>query len=178
MTAIWVGFALAMIVAMAAFLLLLVLARRVRDVEERVAVFFPSTADGLPSVGTPVPDVSAASTDGKIVGRTELSGPNQILAFLTTECAVCREQVWVLRGVATAGWPRPVVTIAGPPDDRQEMVNALKECTIVIEEITGGPVATAFGVSDFPAILLAEDGVITTASHGMAAVLESRSPAA
>lgn len=169
----WVGLALAMIVALSAFTLLLVLARRVRDVEERVKVFFPAIDDGLPIEGTPVPDLTALSCDGLTIDKSSLLGHNQILAFLSTECAVCREQVYVLRGVASNRTPKPIVIVSGPPDDRIDMVSALRECVTVVEEFSGGPVTTAFQLHEFPAILLLDKGEVRIASHGMAAVLES-----
>jgi len=171
--ALWVGFGIALFVAIAAFSLLLVLARRLRNLEERIGAFFIVPEGGLPAPGTPVPEFVGTSCDGLKIDTIGVSGPNQILAFLTTECAVCREQVYVLRGAAAIREPKPLVVVAGPPDDRAEMVGALRGFTNVMEEPMNGPLATVFGVQEFPAILLYSDGVLHIASHGMAAVLES-----
>lgn len=159
------------IVALAAFALVLVLARRLRAVTERVNLFLPVSVGTLPLPGTPVPEFDAVSVAGEHVDRGSFAGVERVLAVLSTGCGACDEQ---LRALAESGGdlvPRPVVLVAGKPAERSSMVTQLRGNAVVIEEPHNGPVATAFELSEFPALLLIRDGYIQRAEHRLADVL-------
>ena len=44
---------------------------------------------------------------------------------------------------------------------------------MIIEETEGGPIAEAFEIHEFPAVLAVSDGVIRMAGHGLNGVLAS-----
>jgi hypothetical protein len=158
-------------VALAAFALVLVLARRLRAVTERVNLFLPVSAGTLPLPGTPVPEFDAVSVDGEPVDRGSFAGTERVFAVLSTGCGACEEQ---LRALAESGpglVPRPVVLVAGAPADRTPMVAQLHRDAVVIEEPRNGPVAAAFELSEFPAMMLIRDGYIQQAEHRLAEVL-------
>ncbi|HEU5470940.1 MAG TPA: hypothetical protein VFV67_09835 [Actinophytocola sp.] len=162
--------------AFGTFGLMLVLARRLRAVTERVNLFLPASDGGLPHPGTPVPEFSAVSVDGTAVSHTELAVPERIFAMLTTDCASCHDQVPGLRDLEAP--VRPLVVVIGPPEKRAGMVAALAERALLVEEPDHGPITTAFDIQEFPAVLLVRDGVVQHAGHGLAGVLESaRTPA-
>jgi hypothetical protein len=160
------------LVAAGAFTLVLVLARRLRDVIERVNLFLPISEGHLPDPGTPVPEFAAVAVDGRLVGPDDLAAQDRILAFLTTSCASCRDQVPALRDLDANAWPRPIVVVIGEADDRAELVSGLAEHAIVVEEDDDGPIVTAFDIHEFPAVLLVGQGVIHTGAHGLAKVLQ------
>jgi hypothetical protein len=158
-------------VALAAFALVLVLARRLRAVTERVNMFLPASAGALPLPGTPVPEFDAVSVDGEHVDRSSFAGVDRVFAALSTGCGACDEQ---LRALAESGpglVPRPVALVIGPPAERSAVVAQLNGDAVVIEEPVHGPVAAAFELSDFPTMLLIRDGYIQRAEHRLADVL-------
>jgi hypothetical protein len=81
------------VIAMSAFGLVLVLARRLRAVTERVNMFLPASPGTLPHPGTPVPEFEAVSADGEHLSRSAFVGVDRIFAVLSTECGPCEQQV-------------------------------------------------------------------------------------
>jgi hypothetical protein len=165
------------VVALAAFGLVLVLARRLRAVTERVDMFLPVSEGTLPLPGTPVPEFDAVSADGERVTQNAFAGVERVLAVLSTGCGSCGEQIPALRELGASGAPRPVVVVTGVPEDCAPLVARLDGHAVIIEEPDRGPVAEAFEISEFPAVLLIRDGVIQQAGHGLEAMLASLTPA-
>jgi hypothetical protein len=165
------------VVALAAFGLVLVLARRLRGVTERVNMFLPLPTGTLPLRGTPVPEFDAVSVAGERVTRGAFAGVERIFAVLSTGCGSCYEQIEAFLEYGPDLVPRPIVLVVGPPQDRATMVARLGGDTVVIEEPDRGLVAEAFEISEFPAVLLIRDGYIQQAEHGLAAVMGSLVPA-
>jgi hypothetical protein len=168
----WTALIIVALIAAGTFALVLVLARRLRAVVDRVNLFLPVSEGHLPDPGTPLPDFNATAVDGTPVSRSDIDGTDRIVAFLTTECSSCYDQVPALATLDRT-WPAPVVVIIGTAQRRAEMVAALAEHAVVIEEEDDGPMATAFDIHEFPAVLLTGTGVIQKATHGLAKVLEA-----
>ena len=80
MAVVSIALVLVALVALAAFGLVLVLARRLRDVTERVNKFLPVSEGGLPDPGTPVPEFAAVTADGTPVSHADLAGPARLFA--------------------------------------------------------------------------------------------------
>lgn len=177
MVALSVALTIVAVVALAAFALVLVLARRLREVTERVNMFLPVSAGTLPLPGTPVPEFDAVSTAGERVTRSAFVGVERIFAVLSTGCSACDEQIQELLKYGADLASRPIVLVAGPPRDRAAVVARLAGGALVIEEPDRGPVAEAFEISEFPAVLLIRDGYIQQAEHRLAAVVGSLVPA-
>jgi hypothetical protein len=152
----------------------LVVARRMRDVVERIDLFLPrSDLFGLPQPGTPVPEFSAVAVDGTPISHLDLAGTERFMALLTTDCASCHDQVAALRDLGSTQEASPLVVVIGTPGERAPMVTALAEHAVVIEEAERGPIAEALEVHDFPAVLLVRQGHVQAAGHGVASVLAS-----
>ncbi len=149
------------------------LARRLRDVTERMNVFLPRLDGGLPPSGRPLPSFAGTSVDGVPVSEDDFSGADRILALLTTDCGACRDQVPVLRDLDRGESPQPIVVVIGPDDARKDMVSALSGRAVVVEENGGGPIAGSFGIQDFPALIMAGNGVVTAAGNSLSGVLAS-----
>jgi hypothetical protein len=164
-------------VALSAFGLVLILARRLRAVTERVNMFLPVSEGTLPLPGTPVPVFEATATDGEQVNAASFAGTDRIFAVLSTGCGSCDEQLVAFRELGAGMVPRPIVTIAGAPEARARLVAALGDDTVLIEELEGGPVAGAFEIGEYPAVLLIRNGVIQHAGHDLAEAL-AKLPAA
>jgi len=173
MTAVlWAALVVAALVAASAFGLVMVLARRLRSVEERVNLFLPRMDTTLPDAGTPIPPFTATAVDGTRVTEAEFAGSDRVVAMLTTGCTACHEQIPALIALNGSTWGRPVVVVIGTPDARAEMVSALAEHVTVLEEEDGGPLSTAFEVHEFPAVMAVSNGVVNVAEHGTARMLK------
>lgn len=167
-----VALAIVAVVALGTFGLVLILARRLRAVTERVNYFLPASPGTLPHPGTPFPDFEAVSADGERLSQAAFAGVDRIFAVLSTECAACEQQVSALKESGAGLEPRAIVVVVGPAaDSRADMVTRLAGNTVVIEEPEHGPIAEALEISEFPAVLLVRDGVIQLAGHALAEVL-------
>jgi hypothetical protein len=140
-------------------------------VTERVNMFLPVSEGTLPLPGTPVPDFEATATNGERVNAASFAGTDRIFAVLSTGCGSCDEQLAAFRELGAGLVPRPIVTIAGAPEGRQRLVTALGSDAVLIEELEGGPVAEAFEIGEYPAVLLVRNGFIQHAGHDLAEAL-------
>ncbi len=173
MVALWIALVVVAAVAVLALCLVLVLARRLKTVTERVNMFLPASPGSLPHPGTPIPDFSSVSSEGTSITHEDLTGEDRLIAMLTIDCASCHDQVPALRMIDDPAVRRPIVLVIGEADRRSAMVSALGDSAVVIEEDDQGPIATAFDVSEFPAVMLIRNGIIHSAGHGVAGVLAS-----
>lgn len=166
-----VALAIVAVIALGTFGLVLVLARRLRAVTERVNMFLPASPGTLPRPGTPVPEFGAVSAEGEHLSQSAFAGVDRIFAVLSTECGPCDQQVSALEKVGASLEPRAIVAVVGAAENRAAMVTQLHGHAVVFEEPELGPVAQAFEISEFPAVLLVSDGVIQMAGHALSEVL-------
>ncbi len=164
----WAAIGLVGGVAGLAFALVLVLARRLRDLTDRVArldiPFFPD----LPDPG-PVPPVEATTTAGQRITAETFAGADRVVAFLSGSCDSCHEILPHLRaelatGSAGAG---PLVIAVGRPELTRSIVETLAPVADVVEEIDMSGLTLRFGVRGFPSFLLIGDGEIKAAAHSI-----------
>lgn len=175
-TVYWAALAVVGLIAVAAFGLVLVVARRLRALTEQVHKYLPISEHGLPDPGTPLPRFEARTAAGQVLTERHFAGEDRVLAFLTTDCGSCHDQIPAVRELPASGWPEPVAIVIGPQPDRAAMIAKLGAGPIVLEEDDGGPIAQAFDMHEFPAILIAGAGVVRTAGHGVAGVLAAAKP--
>jgi len=145
--------------------LVLILARRLRAVTERVNMLLPPVQSTLPHPGTPVPDFDAVSAEGEHLSRGSFAGVDRIFAVLSTDCGACDQQVTAFQKLEAGLEPPPIVAIVGAPEERAAMAAELDGSAVVIAESDTGPVVEAFEISEFPAVLLVRDAVIQRAGH-------------
>lgn len=163
------------LIALSAFGLVLVLARRLRSVAERVNLFLPASVGTLPHPGTPVAEFQAMSSTGQPVTRNDVVGVERIVAVLSTGCGDCTAEIAAFREHSSRLDPPPIVGITGVPAERAPMVAQLAGHAVVLEEEDLGPFQSAFEISEFPAVLLVRDGVIQMAEHRLAPILDGLS---
>jgi hypothetical protein len=159
------------LVALAAFGLLLVLARRVRGLEERVNLFLPASTSKLPQPGTPLAGFETADTAGRPISERDFAVGERILALLTTGCGECDTAAAAIREHSARLDPAPVVGVIGRPEERAIIVDRLAGHARVLEEAAFGPVSSALEINEFPAVLLIRDGHIQFADHALEPVL-------
>jgi hypothetical protein len=158
------------LIAVLALALVLVLARRLRTLQERVNAFLPQIERGLPEAGTPLPAFTATTVTGGAVSQAELAEGERLVALLTTDCGSCLDQIGALQQIDRDRY-RPFVVVIGAAEKRNPMVAALAEHATVVEENEHGPLAKAWDVHEFPAVLLLRDGYVQAAGHGVATAL-------
>jgi hypothetical protein len=161
------------LIAMSAFGLLLVLARRLRSVTERVNLFLPMSPGSLPHPGTPVGEFAAMSTDGQQITHQDFLGVDRVFAMLSTGCGDCQKEATAFQELDPAIEPRPIVGVTGPAAERVPLVEALAGHVVVLEESDLGPIAGAFELNEFPSVLLIRNGIIQLAEHRLAPVLDA-----
>jgi hypothetical protein len=157
--AVTIGLIVGALIALSCFGLIMVLARRLRAVTERINLFLPVSGVGLPSPGTPVPPFTAIAVDGEQVSADNLAG-ERFFALLTTDCSSCHDQIPALRILAERSGSKPIVTIIGPPGDRARMIAEFDGTATLIEESADGPIVSAFDIHEFPTVLRMHDGSI------------------
>ena len=159
------------LVALAGFGLLLILARRLRSLEERVNLFLPVSMSTLPQPGTPLAGFETADTDGRPISERDFAVGERILALLTTGCGDCVTAAAAIREHSARLSPALVVGVIGQPEERAIIVDQLAGHVQVLEEAAFGPVSTALEINEFPAVLLIRDGHIQFADHAVEPVL-------
>ena len=159
------------LIALSAFGLVLVLARRLHSVTERVDAFLPVALGSLPEPGTPIGEFAATAVTGELISHQDFLHGERIFAVLSTGCGDCRAEVAAFREVGARLQPPAVVGVIGPAADRAPMVGALAGHAIVLEENSLEPITASFQIREFPTVLLVRDGQIQAADHALMPVL-------
>lgn len=143
--------------------------RRLRDHAERLdGVTAAGAEEWRPPIigpGSRPGAFSAVGVDGERVGDDDFA-EGGLVAFFSPDCAICKE--WLPRFVdaATALGDRrralAVIAAASATDPATaDQVTALKDAATVVVENDKGPLAEAFGVVGYPAMVrLGEHGTV------------------
>jgi hypothetical protein len=161
--------ALTATVAVGAMVLALLLARRLRLLQERVEQLMAPFEADLPELGSPVPEFVVATSVGGQVSTEDLAGPDVLLLFLTVSCSACQNLLASLpRAVAnTLRGQQPIAVVVGEPVERAPLVTELEGLAQVVEQSYNDGLARRFGVRGFPAVLVAGGGTIRQAAHDL-----------
>jgi hypothetical protein len=165
-----VALALVALIALGTFGLVLILARRLKAVTERVNVFLPAVESTLPAPGTPLPEFDAVSADGEHVSRESFAGAGRILAIMSTGCGSCHEQITAFKELGVSLEPQPVVAIIGASEERASMAAQLDGHAVIIDDSHTEAIVAALEIREFPAVLLVRDGVIQQAGHELSKI--------
>jgi hypothetical protein len=154
----WAALALTAAVAVAALLLSLALARRIRGLADVVGD--PSADFELPQPGEPVPDVRMTTTSGTAI---DMSARGEVLlAFLSTDCGSCRS---LASSLTAERDPDRIAIVIGPPGERSAMVAELEPVMPVVEQADHTGLAASFGVRAFPSLLLVDGGTVKASGY-------------
>ena len=155
------------IVCVLNLLLLFGVIRRLKEHDQAIAKLpyaASASAASLRAPGSAVDEFTAVSTDDTPVTRDGLSGET-LVGFFSVSCAPCVESApkFAAHAAGTAGGRDRVlaVVVADGDDDPSEMAAVLGYGARVVVEGYDGPVATAFGVTAFPAYAVVAAGTIT-----------------
>lgn len=152
-------------------LLILLVARRVRLLSQRIP-----NAGRRPWLmpGTQVPDFDAKTSDGEVVSRQRLLGVPSVVGFFSTSCEPCRQQVplFALYLAGERAPERAVAVIVG--EDGDGFASQLSTKALVVRESQRGPMVQAFAANALPALyLLDADGKVVASGPGVGAIVDS-----
>jgi thiol-disulfide isomerase/thioredoxin len=174
--------ALVGVVAVAALLLVIALARRIRELG-------PLSAGGLRPGQRPVayrlppgskPSYfSAVTTSGRTVSPVELSGHQALVGFFDTGCAPCRDQIpeFIEMAKTIPGGPDQVLAVVtGRPDTAAEFAGRLESVASVVLENPAsggiGPLAHSFSAFGWPSYyLLDSSGTVESSAPSISMLL-------
>ncbi len=168
----------ALVLASVDLLLILLLARRVRQIGELAAA--PASSPWLPP-GSQIPDFKAAALSGTRVSLDWLRGEQALVGFFATGCQPCHNQLPAFaEHAATVGGPRRALAVViGDGEEATELIRGLEGKATVVHERRRGPVATAFANHAFPGIyLLDAEGTVIARGASVYAVSQTARTAA
>ena len=144
------------------------LVRRMREHSFRLARLTTPFGNGLPSIIRPGarPGPFASTTvDGIAVDRSGFT----LIAFFTPNCQPCLEETPAFLAHAAAmpgGRDRVLAVIVAAHRDTEAYAERFHDVARVVIEPDHGPIATAFAVEAFPAMVeLDGDGMVTATAH-------------
>lgn len=156
--------------SLANLLFLALLARKVRHLAARAPAPFSSP---WLSPGERVRDFAAATTDGRRVALQHLLGRHSLVAFFSTGCRPCQEQVPVFAQQAGEHGAALLMlaVIVGPRGECADYLAMLEGKAMVVQEDRRGPVTTAFATNAFPGVyLVSPEGTVIARGPSVAAI--------
>jgi hypothetical protein len=162
------------VLALVNFLLLALLARRVRQLAGQQAR--PGRPPWL-SPGTRIADFETLTVDGEEISLDRLRGQHSLVGIFSASCEPCREQVPVFAGQAGSyGGPDQVLAVVIGSDETADGFAALlRGKALVTREGPRGTVSSAFSANALPAVyLLDPQGKVVAGGASLAAVSYAR----
>lgn len=149
--------------------------RRLREHGDALASAAGAAGREMMTTGTAV-DFSATTVDGRVVSTGSLTDANLLGVFSTT-CAPCLSALpaFVERAAAQPGGRDHVLTLVVGDGEAEAapFLSALAGVAKVVREPIHGPMATAFGVTGYPAFGLVDgDGIVRFSSASPAGLPE------
>jgi peroxiredoxin len=150
--------------------LTMAIVRKLRQHTAKLSTFsaMASMKPGL-APGQRVPPFEVVTTTGTSISATSLRGG--AIAFMSTTCKACPEQLPALREYLTSARADGTPTLAvieGEGDDAARMAASLQGLTSVVVEQEGGPAHKAFQVRGYPSFFVLDpDSVIHTATFNV-----------
>jgi hypothetical protein len=157
------------IVCVLNLLLLFGVIRRLKEHDQAIARIpqggvLGAPADSMRAPGSEVDEFTAVSTDDVPVTKDTLTRET-LVGFFSVSCAPCVENApkFAAHAAGLPGGKDSVLTVvvADGDDDPSEMAAVLGYGARVVVEGYEGPMATAFGVTAFPAYAVVASGRIT-----------------
>lgn len=125
-------------------------------------------ANGIIGTGRSPGEFAATDTDGRAVGRADLTG-RVLVGFFSTTCSACVEELphFVARaGEMAGGRERVLAVVHGDRPATDEMAGQLAGVARVVVEEPDGPLGRAFEVRAYPAWCHLDDGVVRATDLG------------
>jgi thiol-disulfide isomerase/thioredoxin len=163
------GLVLLGVLSLAELLLILLIARRVHQLDDRCASGRPAVpAEGgvrpWLEAGTQIPPFRAETTSSEPVSLEQLLGRESVVGFFSPGCRPCREQLPAFARLASDSGRPSLAVVVGPAGKADEFLSILDGVVPVVREEQGGPVTTAFAARAFPGVFLLDPGGKVVAS--------------
>jgi peroxiredoxin len=166
------------------FILILGLLRQSRRHSEHISVLTRARTPNyeLLSRGTQVPDFAVTTVAGEQWSLADVAGAPSLFGFFMVHCPPCKAKVpeftaYVRR--ATAQGASALAVVIGEEELAAEYVRELEEVMPVVVEAPGGPVLSAFSVTNYPAFFaLDPSGRVWSSGPTIRALASPATPAA
>ncbi|GAA3211767.1 hypothetical protein GCM10010468_30660 [Actinocorallia longicatena] len=109
-----------------------------------------------PFLGETVGDFLVTTVDGDSFDRDDLLPQDTWIAFLSADCAPCRQKLPAFAEhirALPAGETRPVAIILGDPGDTAPFTDALRPLTKVVADDDAAEIAALMAVTAFPSFV-------------------------
>lgn len=150
-------------------LLMVGVARRLRDHEQRLSVAESSVGAASvtsgPPPGAPAPPIQAACTDGRTVETNWVHSPEALIGFFSSDCEACyvhAPEFTALSARYPAGFALSV--IADDANGAAPLLQMLEGSSLVVVEPHRGPIGNAYHVEAYPTFVALRNGVATAVS--------------
>lgn len=170
----WAAVTLSAVLALVSLAGCLALHRKHDELRKLIMSMLTETggSDDLPAPGRHVEPFTAATTAGEAVDESVLAGPTVLVGFFLVGCSMCHGELVPFERFA-GGPLAPARTLAvvvgvepGSAGDGG-YVAALEPHADVVADEQAAVVATAFGLTGYPAFCLVRDGVVLAAAHSV-----------
>lgn len=115
----------------------------------------------LPALGHRVEPFEVSTTEGATVTQADLAEGEHVVALLSAGCGSCDEVVAALADMRSES--RPLLLVHAGDGDGELVASARRAGPVAL--VPHGPLAGAFGVRSFPAVLRIVDGRVAAAGH-------------
>lgn len=133
-------------------LLVIVLVKRVRELDQTVADLSAASPQPLLPTGVPVDEFDTTTVDGEPLSH-ELLAAGTMVAFFSPSCETCHGHLpgWIAEAGRLPGGREQALAVVRDEEVADEMVKPLAEVARVVVEDKRGPVSRAFGLQATPA---------------------------
>lgn len=132
--------------------LVVVLVRRVRELDQSVADLSAASPQPLLPTGVPIDEFETTTVDGQPLTH-ELLTAGTMVAFLSPSCETCHGHLpgWIEQASRLPGGRGQALAVVRDEDVADEMVKPLSKVARTVVESKRGPVSRAFGLQATPA---------------------------
>jgi hypothetical protein len=125
---------------------------------------------GLPAPGTPIGVFDTVDVSGATLSHHDVASGESRVVFLMSGCGPCADVRAALRRLAPESGRLLVFVAADPmnPETTEILESLPRWARVALTPTAGGPVAAAFHVSAFPAVLKIKDGAVALAATRLA----------
>lgn len=132
--------------------IVIVLVKRVRQLDQAVADLNAATPQPLLPAGVPIDDFETTTVDGEPLGHGLLA-EGTMVAFFSPSCETCHGHLpgWIERAAQLPGGREQALAVVRDEETAEEMVAPLSKVARVVVEDKRGPVSRAFNLQATPA---------------------------
>ncbi|MDQ1743225.1 MAG: hypothetical protein QOE23_1564 [Pseudonocardiales bacterium] len=123
-----------------------------------------------PDLASPAPPIRTRTNTAALLDTAELAGRGYLLAFLSSGCRGCRENLPLLSDYASrfADPQRLIAVILGERQRGVDLEQRLTGVATIVVEPEAGEIAAAYRITVFPSyVLVSETGAVLATGHSV-----------